>query len=531
MNTLHGVVSAKIEEPAILIRINQKFRNEMNQQELYEITRGVWKVGENREKARLAFAVFQGVVKEVYQIDSWHPAGTLPYQTRSEVNKSNRWEFEGHLASDDIREKYLNFSVAQYFSKNSQNPITYINCDTNALIKKIMKSQHSKGVGINKEFHSIFNPKDNEYYVGKGQKREVIVFFNDKKFIATYESENAKSGQDNESIRFRKDLLEEFKIISPNLQGHFSIRLGKSINEFIFEFIDDDSKATNSTVSFDTLEIGKKYDRPELATLWGYKSFQAISKGVVTPRGTDFIILFVTKEKQEALTQYNDYIDGDLLFWEGEQGHGTDKRIINAASADEEIHLFYRDIHHSPFVYYGQIYLEEHQINQDRASEFIFRIGTAKQHDDIFKDIENEEKAFDTLSNTERQSLIKSRVGQGIFRQRVIELWGSCSVTGLKALSLLKASHIKPWRDCTNYERLDPCNGLLLTPNLDMLFDVGYITFESDGAIRISKTLHDKDREPLGIKSDFRLRKIPNSLLIYLEYHREKVFLGQVIGQ
>jgi putative restriction endonuclease len=48
--------------------------------------------------------------------------------------------------------------------------------------------------------------------------------------------------------------------------------------------------------------------------LWGYQSFHAISKGVVTPSNTNSIIFFVTKDKQEALTQYNDYIDGDMLF-------------------------------------------------------------------------------------------------------------------------------------------------------------------------------------------------------------------------
>lgn len=354
MNRTTGNNSVKIEEPSILIRINQKFREEMNQQELYETTRGVWKVGENRKKARLAFAVFKGIVKEVYQIESWYPAGSTQYQTRSDFNKPERWEFIGHLAPEHIRMKYRNLSVEHYLAPNAQNPITYVNCDSGKLIKKINKSQHSDGVRINKEFHYVFNPPDAPDYVAKGESREISILFNSKKFKGKYLHENPENGAEMESLRFSKELKEEFKIVSPELNGSFSIRLGKDINEFIFEFIDDDYKATNSTVCFDTIEIGKEYDRPELSSLWGYKSFQAISKGVVTPRGTNFIILFVTKEKQEALTQYNDYIDADLLFWEGEQGHGTDKRIINAASADEEIHLFYRDIHHSPFVYYGQ---------------------------------------------------------------------------------------------------------------------------------------------------------------------------------
>jgi putative restriction endonuclease len=68
---------------------------------------------------------------------------------------------------------------------------------------------------------------------------------------------------------------------------------------------------------------------------------QAISRGVVTPSGTKYIILFVTKQKQEAPTQYNDYLDGDLLHWEGEEKHSSDTRVIHAKSANDEIHLFY----------------------------------------------------------------------------------------------------------------------------------------------------------------------------------------------
>ena len=67
-------------------------------------------------------------------------------------------------------------------------------------------------------------------------------------------------------------------------------------------------------VNFNSLKFGQAYERPFLAKLWGYQSFHAISKGVVAPAGTNYIIFFVTKDKQEVLTQYNDYIDGNMLF-------------------------------------------------------------------------------------------------------------------------------------------------------------------------------------------------------------------------
>ncbi len=277
-------------------------------------------------------------------------------------------------------------------------------------------------------------------------------------------------------------------------------------------------------VSFEKLNIGQEYERTYLADIWGYKGFQAISRGVVTPSGTNFIILFVTKQKQEALTQYNDYKDGDLLHWEGEEKHSSDTRVLNARSANDEIHLFYRDIHHTPFVYYGQIHLKEHRLLSSSPSQFVFSIGNDNQSPDIFEDIETHQNEFKSLDQTEKDSIVKSRIGQGLFRDGVVELWGSCSVTGLGNLALLRASHIKPWRNSTNQERLDPMNGLLLQPTLDHLFDLGLITFDETGAVMFSPHLSQDDIEKLELAGNLKLRKVPNRLRGYMEHHRNHVF-------
>ena len=277
-------------------------------------------------------------------------------------------------------------------------------------------------------------------------------------------------------------------------------------------------------VSFEKLKIGQEYERPYLADIWGYKGFQAISRGVVTPSGTNFIVLFVTKQKQEALTQYSDYLDGDLLHWEGEQKHSSDGRVINAESANDEIHLFYRDIHHTPFVYYGRIHLIKHRLLNESPSQFVFSVGHKFQDPNIFDDIESHQIEYKSLDQTEKDSIIKSRIGQGLFRDGVVELWGSCSVTGIGNLSLLRASHIKPWRDSSNQERLDPMNGLLLQPTLDHLFDSGFITFDVSGKVTFSTELSEDDIEKLGLESEFKLRKTPKILMNYMKYHRKYVF-------
>lgn len=125
------------------------------------------------------------------------------------------------------------------------------------------------------------------------------------------------------------------------------------------------------------------------------------------------------------------------------------------------------------------------------------------------------------ISSTEKSSLIKARIGQGTFRQRLIGLWGGCSVTGFQDSNLLIASHIKPWRTSSNEERLDKFNGLLLVPNLDKAFDTGLITFEIDGKIRISPQLSDPEK--LGINSNLILAIRPENQR-YMYFHRSVVF-------
>lgn len=116
----------KIKHKAILITINQCFRSGMSPLELREATRGTWRVGATRDQAKLALAVFQGVVREVYRIEKWDPACTTPYVTRdtNALRRHGRWEFVGEEAAD-LREQYVGRSVRDYFPKGSRNPICY----------------------------------------------------------------------------------------------------------------------------------------------------------------------------------------------------------------------------------------------------------------------------------------------------------------------------------------------------------------------------------------------------------------------
>lgn len=122
---------------------------------------------------------------------------------------------------------------------------------------------------------------------------------------------------------------------------------------------------------------------------------------------------------------------------------------------------------------------------------------------------------------TEKVALIKSRIGQGTFREKVLLHWTRCAVTGFRDTSLLVASHIKPWRKSTNSERLDQWNGLLLSPNLDKVFDKGFITFEADGSIRVSPFF--LEASIFGVRPGMKIALKPEHEK-YMAHHRAEEF-------
>ena len=139
---------------------------------------------------------------------------------------------------------------------------------------------------------------------------------------------------------------------------------------------------------------------------------------------------------------------------------------------------------------------------------------------DIETDVE-EILSKDNITDTEKATLLKTRIGQGNFRQKLISIWGGCAVTGYKDATMLVASHIKPWRASSNIERLDGYNGLLLLPTLDKAFDAGLISFDETGKIMISPLLQAP--EELGI-TDSMAVKLKNEHQVYMEFHRNSVY-------
>ena len=128
------------------------------------------------------------------------------------------------------------------------------------------------------------------------------------------------------------------------------------------------------------------------------------------------------------------------------------------------------------------------------------------------------------LTETERSYLRSARIGQGQFRKNLLTNFkGVCPVTGIKDERLLVASHIKPWKICTNAERLDAHNGILFSALADQLFDQGLVTFADNGEVMSSPSLSASDRINSGIDNWGKL-KLSERSKRYMEYHRAVEF-------
>jgi putative restriction endonuclease len=128
------------------------------------------------------------------------------------------------------------------------------------------------------------------------------------------------------------------------------------------------------------------------------------------------------------------------------------------------------------------------------------------------------------IGSTAKEQLVRARRGQGIFRANVRLNEKVCRITRVSSPTFLIASHIKPWKDSSDEEKLNGCNGLFLAPHVDLLFDKGLISFTNSGDLLISPHLDQQILEAWGISSDLNVGPFSDEQTHFLEYHRTKVF-------
>ena len=141
--------------------------------------------------------------------------------------------------------------------------------------------------------------------------------------------------------------------------------------------------------------------------------------------------------------------------------------------------------------------------------------------------LEEQVESDSSVTETDREAIVRARVGQGLFKQRVMKLETRCRITGVDNLSHLVASHCKPWRDASNEERLNGENGLLLTPSIDHLFDRGFIGFDDSGGLIISPVAHKPSLQKMGVETTrpINVGHFTEGQRRFLQFHRNSVLL------
>lgn len=178
-------------------------------------------------------------------------------------------------------------------------------------------------------------------------------------------------------------------------------------------------------------------------------------------------------------------------------------------------------------------------ITHDECKEFINQFRTAhkisEEHYALIEErmdmktdeviISNIETDADNLQmvGKERETYIKTRVNQSLFRERLLNKYDCCCLCKISNTRFLIASHIKPWADSENDEKLDADNGFLLCPNHDALFDSGYISFDDNGNILISEQLGQVDAIFMNVDKNMKIH-LSDRNKKYLEYHRKNIF-------
>ena len=279
-------------------------------------------------------------------------------------------------------------------------------------------------------------------------------------------------------------------------------------------------------------EIGKSYKRSEIHDQYGGNR----QSGIANCLSHDFIFIFTKSKKSQDV--YVDEWKDDYFYYSGEgrvgdmEMTGGNKAIWNHESNNKKIHLFKETKTQGFWEYVDQLKLVDINYcrnfddnNHERqAFQFVLLSATKENKKEVLNsDVNSKEYNYNKPNQTERKGLVVTRVGQGYYRKQLLERWENrCAVTNSSIANILIASHIVPWRKSNDLERLDVGNGILLSPNLDALFDKHLITFEDDGRIRISKKLSQNQLVDLGITNGLKLRQVFSDMFKYLAVHREE---------
>lgn len=155
---------------------------------------------------------------------------------------------------------------------------------------------------------------------------------------------------------------------------------------------------------------------------------------------------------------------------------------------------------------------------------FVFTVNGSQKSEEI--EVSKIEKDI-TLSKTEKEAIVKARIGQGLYRDKLLKKYSDgCIITHINIPEVLIASHIKPWSVSSNSERTNGENGFILSATYDRLFDRGLISFENDGKILLSNMITTDNANKLELENGriYDIKFNPG-MKDFLAYHRDIIFI------
>lgn len=304
------------------------------------------------------------------------------------------------------------------------------------------------------------------------------------------------------------------------------------------------------------LKLGERYSKKELEPLLGEENLSIIREGIYYSKNEPSCLLFVDLDKsgKDDRFKFNDFYEGEFFHWDSQttQHIGTPK-IKDIVEGKLLPHLFVRINQKEknktqPFVYCGRLEYIEYEEETSYPVHMVYRnidYDDYTTNDDLTeiylwnpssrgKETSNKvskrgqvsdgrKRKYNKPNKTERQGLVTSRVGQGYYRNEILSKWGGvCPISSCDIKEILISSHIKKWSECSDSERLDVENGILLSPNVDSLFDKHLISFSDTGKLITSGRINKSVLEQLGLKTEIKI-PITEGMKPYLEYHRNNL--------
>jgi len=287
------------------------------------------------------------------------------------------------------------------------------------------------------------------------------------------------------------------------------------------------------------LKIGASYNTDYLAGILHAHPTSMRAKGVISKAGEDLLIIFITLKKRSDARPYRDRLAGSVLHWEGQMKNKYAEQYMSEGT--HEVFVLIREQPRTPYTYYGravpirykilpsgipsqvELHLYEYEARLERVNPY--------PGDSITR--QDESPYFPIApAHTDSIQSVLVRTAQGKYRKDALAFWGNrCAVTEVTEPKILIASHIKPWRESKDEERIDARNSLILSPTYDKLFDLGFITFKpNNGKILLSESISPSNWDKLKIDDSRHLTMIPDGTDTFLVYHNTHIF-GFTPGQ